>query len=173
MKRQKIKRKNPAKFASHLSPKALTVYEDVGYKDSFGRKTEIPEDLEDLYFEAEIWLEKAIRQYDRYNQYHYEYDLEKYKKYLEKANLKLEELYSKLKDEHKMRYSTSRKPTRRRNPGENLVVASKVKEVIKAHGMRASAEVIEALSDKIRDKIEKGVARAKANKRQTLRAEDI
>lgn len=62
-----------------MSPKALAVYENAGYKDSFGRKTEIPEDLEDLYFDAEIWLEKAVRQWDRYNQYRYEDNFKKYK----------------------------------------------------------------------------------------------
>lgn len=66
-----------------------------------------------------------------------------------------------------------RTTSRRRNPGEVLVVASKVRDYVKSKNMRMSAEVIEALSEKIKYKIDKAVLRAQANKRQTLRAEDI
>lgn len=73
-----------------------------------------------------------------------------------------------------MRYTTPRKkPTRRRNPGETLVVASKIKEYVKSKGMRASGDLIDALSEKIRYEIDKAAQRAKDNGRQTIRGSDV
>jgi len=171
MKRRK--RKNPDSFLDNLSIKARDIYKNLGYTDNFGRFTEISVEFDDLFSDAEIWLEKARRKWDLYQKNRYKHNLEKYKEYIKKANRSLEEIYDRLKEKHKMRYSSRRTTTRKRNPGETLVVASKVKDYIKSKGMRASADIVDALSEKIRYKIDKAVVRAKANKRQTLRAEDI
>jgi len=54
-----------------------------------------------------------------------------------------------------------------------LVVASKVKEYIKAKGCQTSAQVIDALSKKIEADLTKAIERTKANGRVTVKASDI
>ena len=57
---------------------------------------------------------------------------------------------------------------------ESLVVASKVKAYIKTTAdMHCSANVIDALSDMIRDMCDKAIAKAKADKRKTVRDKDF
>ncbi len=56
---------------------------------------------------------------------------------------------------------------------ETLVVVSKVKEYVKAKGMQTSETAVDALSDAVRDLLDKAVARAKDNGRQTVKDRDI
>lgn len=48
-----------------------------------------------------------------------------------------------------------------------------VKEFIKKHGLRASAELFDALDKVIEDVLKKAVERAKANGRKTVKGIDI
>jgi len=54
-----------------------------------------------------------------------------------------------------------------------LVVASKVKAYIKDQDMMTSSEAIEAISDRVYDLLDAAVARAKANRRSTIKAQDL
>ncbi len=57
---------------------------------------------------------------------------------------------------------------------EALVVASKVKNYIKAQGdLKCSAKVIDVLSDKIRDILDEAIEAAKQDKRKTVQERDI
>lgn len=63
---------------------------------------------------------------------------------------------------------------RRKNPKkDNYVVASKVKEAISESGLRSSGDLADAFNEMIAHKIDKAIARAKANGRQTIRPEDL
>jgi hypothetical protein len=54
-----------------------------------------------------------------------------------------------------------------------LVVASKVKAYIRKKKMMCSADAIAALSDKVYCIIDCGIARTKANKRSTVKPQDL
>lgn len=56
---------------------------------------------------------------------------------------------------------------------ELLVVQSKVRDQVKKAKLRLSGDAVEALSRAVADLINKAGARAKANKRQTIKASDI
>ena len=56
---------------------------------------------------------------------------------------------------------------------EPLVVASKVKAYVKSKKMMTSAEAIEAMSDCVYAMLDAAVARAKANRRSTVKAQDL
>lgn len=56
---------------------------------------------------------------------------------------------------------------------EVLVVASKVKAYVKSKQMQTSAEAITALSDKVCVILDDAVVRAKANRRSTVKAQDL
>jgi hypothetical protein len=56
---------------------------------------------------------------------------------------------------------------------EMLVVGSKVKEVIKAHEMRADGQLIAEVSTKVHALLTEGIARAKANNRKTVTPKDL
>lgn len=56
---------------------------------------------------------------------------------------------------------------------EPLVVQSKVKNLIKKAKMKCSSDVVDQLNSVIAEHITRGVERAKANGRKTLRAADI
>jgi len=56
---------------------------------------------------------------------------------------------------------------------EPLVVASKVKAYIKSKKMMTSSDALEALSDKVYDMLDAAVARTKANKRSTVKPQDL
>jgi len=56
---------------------------------------------------------------------------------------------------------------------EVLVVASKVKAYIKSKQMKTSSDAITALSDKVCVILDDAVARAKANRRSTVRPQDL
>jgi len=56
---------------------------------------------------------------------------------------------------------------------EVLVVASKVKAYIKSKKMMTSSDAIGALSDKVYAMLDGAVARAKANRRSTVKPQDL
>jgi histone H3/H4 len=56
---------------------------------------------------------------------------------------------------------------------EVLVVASKVKTYIKSKQMQTSSDAITALSDKVCIILDDAVARAKANRRSTVKPQDL
>jgi len=56
---------------------------------------------------------------------------------------------------------------------EMLVVGSKVKAYIKSKGCMTSGDVLAALNDKVHDLIDQATARTKANKRATVRSQDL
>jgi histone H3/H4 len=56
---------------------------------------------------------------------------------------------------------------------EILVVASKVKAYIKSKDMMTSSDAISKLSDKVCAILDEAAERAKANRRSTVKAQDI
>ena len=56
---------------------------------------------------------------------------------------------------------------------EVLVVASKVKAYVKSKGMMTSSDAIGALSDAVRATLDAGIKRTKANRRSTLKPQDL
>lgn len=54
-----------------------------------------------------------------------------------------------------------------------LVVASKVKAYIRSNGCMCGADAIGALSDSIYCQIDRAMARTKANRRSTVKAQDV
>lgn len=56
---------------------------------------------------------------------------------------------------------------------EVLVVASKVKAYVKSKQMQTSSDAITALSDKVSAMLDAAVERAKANRRSTVKAQDL
>ncbi|TMA32416.1 MAG: hypothetical protein E6J88_02405 [Deltaproteobacteria bacterium] len=54
-----------------------------------------------------------------------------------------------------------------------LIVQSKVRDLIREKEMRTSDEFITALSEHVRQAVEKAVSRAKENGRSTLRPADL
>ena len=56
---------------------------------------------------------------------------------------------------------------------EVLVVASKVKDVVKGQKCQSSGDLVEGLSEKVHEIIEAAIKRAKANKRATVRPCDV
>jgi histone H3/H4 len=56
---------------------------------------------------------------------------------------------------------------------ETLVVVSKVKEYVKTKGLQTSETAIDALSNAVRELLDKATARAKDNGRQTIKDRDI
>ncbi|MCA9637500.1 MAG: DUF1931 family protein [Myxococcales bacterium] len=58
-------------------------------------------------------------------------------------------------------------------PKENLVVGSKVKEVIRAAELRSDGNLVEAVSNKVHDLLAAAIERCKANNRSTVRPHDL
>ena len=56
---------------------------------------------------------------------------------------------------------------------ESLVVASKIKAIIKEKGCQTSSDALEALNKRVHDVLDEAVNRAKANKRSTVKQQDI
>ena len=56
---------------------------------------------------------------------------------------------------------------------ECLVVASKIKAHIKSKKMMTSSEAIGAISDKVYCMLDSAIARTKANRRSTVKAQDL
>ena len=58
-------------------------------------------------------------------------------------------------------------------PKEILTVGSKVREVIKEAGLRSDGDLVEAVSNKVHDLLNKAIERCKANNRSTVRPSDL
>ena len=72
------------------------------------------------------------------------------------------------------RKATKKKATRKAKKGAPvLVVGSKVKEYVKGHGCKNSSEVLEAANAAVAAILDKACARAGANRRATVRAQDF
>ena len=56
---------------------------------------------------------------------------------------------------------------------EVLVVASKVKAYVKSKGMMSSSDAIAALNDKVYAMLDAAAARTEANRRSTLKPQDL
>ncbi len=56
---------------------------------------------------------------------------------------------------------------------ESLVVASKVKAYIKSNDMMTSSDALGALSDAVYSLLDAAIKRTKANKRRTVKAQDV
>ena len=56
---------------------------------------------------------------------------------------------------------------------EMLVVASKVRAYIKGKGMLTSGELLEALNGCVHSCLDDAIKRAQANKRSTVKAQDL
>jgi len=56
---------------------------------------------------------------------------------------------------------------------ESLVVASKIKAYIKEKKMMTSADAIETISDKVYCMLDAAIARTKANRRSTVKPQDV
>ena len=63
----------------------------------------------------------------------------------------------------------AKKPAQR----EVLVVASKVKAYIKSKGMMCSSDAVQALSDKIHCMLDSACERTEANRRSTVKPQDL
>ena len=66
-----------------------------------------------------------------------------------------------------------KKRSKKKSSGDVLVVQSKVKDFIRAKGMRTGSDFIDALSDEVEVLIENAIGRAETNKRQTLFEGDL
>jgi len=56
---------------------------------------------------------------------------------------------------------------------EPLIVASKVKAYIKSKNMMTSSDALEAISEKVYELLDAAIARTKANKRSTVKPQDL
>jgi hypothetical protein len=56
---------------------------------------------------------------------------------------------------------------------ESLVVASKIKAYIKGKGMMTSSDALEAISDRVYCMLDKAAERTKANRRSTVKPQDL
>ncbi len=56
---------------------------------------------------------------------------------------------------------------------ESLIVASKVKAYVKGKGMMTSHDALEAISDRVYCMLDKAAERTKANRRSTLKPQDL
>ena len=66
-----------------------------------------------------------------------------------------------------------KKAVKKASKKEVLVVASKVKAYIKSKKMMTSSDAIAALSDQVYALLDDGIARTKANKRSTVKPQDL
>ncbi len=72
------------------------------------------------------------------------------------------------------RKKSKKKAARRaKKPALNVVVGSKVKEVIRSAGLRSDGELVQAVSDKVHEMLEAAIGRAGSNKRGTVRPYDL
>jgi hypothetical protein len=62
---------------------------------------------------------------------------------------------------------------RKSNPGEVLIVVSKLKGYIAGKGMRTGGDLAEALSEKVKELIDQAIVRTKAHKQQTVTSKDL
>jgi hypothetical protein len=68
---------------------------------------------------------------------------------------------------------TAKKKPAAKKTKDVLVVASKVKAYVKGKGMMTSSDSIAALSDAVYATLDAGIKRTKANRRSTLKPQDL
>jgi hypothetical protein len=73
----------------------------------------------------------------------------------------------------KARGAKVKKATGKAKGKDVLVVASKVKAYVKGKKCNTSADAIAALSDEVYTMLDDAIARAGANKRKTVKAQDV
>ena len=56
---------------------------------------------------------------------------------------------------------------------EILVVGSKVKDYVRSKGLMASGDLLEAISNEVHDIIDRAASRTEANRRSTMRPQDL
>jgi hypothetical protein len=56
---------------------------------------------------------------------------------------------------------------------EIVVIASKIKDVVKAAGLQSSGDLVDGVSAKVHDMLAAAIQRAKANGRATVRPYDL
>ncbi|MCK5784638.1 MAG: hypothetical protein KAH06_09325 [Desulfobacterales bacterium] len=66
-----------------------------------------------------------------------------------------------------------KKAVKKASKKDVLVVASKVKAYIKSKKMMTSSDAIVALSDAVYDMLDDAIARTQANKRSTVKPQDL
>ena len=66
-----------------------------------------------------------------------------------------------------------KKKAKKKTSKEVLVVASKVKAYVKSKKMMTSSDAVTALSDKVYALLDNAVARTKANRRSTVKPQDL
>jgi hypothetical protein len=59
------------------------------------------------------------------------------------------------------------------NTRESLIVASKIKAYIKSQDMMTSSEALEAISENLYATLDSAIKRATANRRSTVKAQDL
>jgi hypothetical protein len=59
------------------------------------------------------------------------------------------------------------------NTKDSLIVASKVKAYIKSKDMMTSSEALQAISDNLYATLDSAIARATANRRSTVKSQDL
>ncbi len=69
--------------------------------------------------------------------------------------------------------ATKKKAKAKSSKKEVLVVASKVKAYVKGKKMMTSADAVAALSDKVYALLDDAIARTKANRRSTVKPQDL
>jgi len=73
----------------------------------------------------------------------------------------------------KKKAKKSKKAARRSSKKDVLVVASKVKAYIRSKGMMCSSDAIGAISDCIYCCLDRAIERTKANRRSTVKPQDL
>ena len=67
----------------------------------------------------------------------------------------------------------TRKKAAPRKAKEVLVVASKIKAYVKSKGMMTSSDAVGALNDVVYAALDEAIARTKANRRSTVKPQDL
>jgi hypothetical protein len=69
--------------------------------------------------------------------------------------------------------AAAKRSASRANGAANVVVASKLREVVKGNNIRMSSDFVSALNDEVHVLVERAVRRAKGNGRGTVRSADL
>ncbi|MBI4878679.1 MAG: hypothetical protein HY812_03335 [Planctomycetes bacterium] len=54
-----------------------------------------------------------------------------------------------------------------------LVVGSKVKELVRGKGLMAAGDLLEAISERVHEIVDRAATRTQANRRSTMRPQDL
>lgn len=73
----------------------------------------------------------------------------------------------------KTKKKTAKKAPKKARPKDPLLVTSKVKAYIKSKGMMTSSESLGALNNAVYAMLDKAIARTEANRRSTVRPQDV